>query len=338
MKITYFFRRPRSGFNSIEELFSGIIQGINKVRETDIIKIPLIGASPLRVIYNIFFAVRNKGELNHITGDAHYLAIGLGKNTVLTIHDVYSAIRGNIFKKVYIKLFWFIWPARCVGSITTISEFSKQELIKTIPFAADKIKVVHNPYRYDLLKYEKKSADTSLGVEPVKIMLVGTKPNKNLERTIRALQNARVELCILGKLTPAQIQLLQSTSTQYVNRYNLSYEDVIRWYLQCDLLSFMSTYEGFGMPIVEAQVLGLPVVTSNLGAMREVAKDGACLVDPYDELDMRKGIEKVISHKEYRKELIQKGIQNANRFDPHKITNQYMSVYDEMGERFNLLS
>ena len=80
----------------------------------------------------------------------------------------------------------------------------------------------------------------------------------------------------------------------YVNYTNLSQEAIIQQYIDCDMLSFVSTYEGFGMPIIEAQAIGRPVITSNIGAMKEVALDTACLVDPYDVESIKNGIQKLI--------------------------------------------
>ena len=66
----------------------------------------------------------------------------------------------------------------------------------------------------------------------------------------------KCKLCILGKLTPAQKKLLDQNAIQWTNEYNVPFSKVIELYQKCDLVSFVSTYEGFGMPILEGQATG----------------------------------------------------------------------------------
>ena len=96
------------------------------------------------------------------------------------------------------------------------------------------------------------------------------------------------------------------------------------------MLVFVSTYEGFGLPILEAEATGRPVLTSNIMAMPEVAGDGACLVDPYNITAIRKGTLKVINDSSYRKELVQHGFENVKRFRPEKIAAQYVELYKQI--------
>jgi glycosyltransferase involved in cell wall biosynthesis len=102
---------------------------------------------------------------------------------------------------------------------------------------------------------------------------------------------------------------------------------VLRAYAECDLVVFASTYEGFGMPIIEANAIGRVVVTSNCRPMCDVAGSAACLVDPYDPLSIREGVCRVITHAEYRDALIQRGYDNVARFRAAEIAVQYADIY-----------
>jgi glycosyltransferase involved in cell wall biosynthesis len=84
------------------------------------------------------------------------------------------------------------------------------------------------------------------------------------------------------------------------------------------------------MPIIEAQAIGRPVITSNLGAMKEVAGKGAILVDPNSLEDIRNGILRLIKEDELRSELIHNGLENVKRFDLKRITEQYVVLYQQM--------
>ncbi len=96
------------------------------------------------------------------------------------------------------------------------------------------------------------------------------------------------------------------------------------------MLVFASTYEGFGLPIVEAQATGRPVVTSDTLSMPEVAGDAACLVDPFNVESIRNGILKVIQDTGYREQLVQNGLKNVERFKPESVAMQYLALYREL--------
>lgn len=84
------------------------------------------------------------------------------------------------------------------------------------------------------------------------------------------------------------------------------------------------------MPIIEAQAIGRPVVTSNLSPMCDIAKNSALLVDPYDVSSIRAGIERVITDSSFRSTLVQRGLENASRFSAPQITEQYLALYHNL--------
>jgi glycosyltransferase involved in cell wall biosynthesis len=96
------------------------------------------------------------------------------------------------------------------------------------------------------------------------------------------------------------------------------------------MLVFASIYEGFGLPIVEAQATGRPVVTSTTCSMPEVAGSAACLVNPFDVASIREGIVKVIDDQAYRDELVRLGFENVKRFRADYISAQYGKIYKDL--------
>ncbi|GAB3663642.1 hypothetical protein GCM10028791_39100 [Echinicola sediminis] len=289
------------------------------------VEMPYSGGGPGVLFQNLKSFKKEQMHISHITGDIHYMSLVTGGGTVLTIHDIGSAFSGNFFKKLYIKVFWFWLPAILVRRITVISEFTKEELTKVIPFAKRKIRVVPNPVS-SLIRYSSYSFNT----DKPKVFLIGTKPNKNLERTLQALAEIDCEAMVLGKLLPEQEALIADLPFKVTNKIGLSYEEVLACYRDADLVCFASTYEGFGMPIIEAQATGRPVITANFGAMAEVAGEGACLVNPFDVGAIEEGIKKIIKDEGYRNELIALGLKNSERFKMERILEQYMEVYKEV--------
>ena len=102
-------------------------------------------------------------------------------------------------------------------------------------------------------------------------------------------------------------------------------------YKRCDMLCFPSFYEGFGLPIIEAQAIGRPVITSNFGAMKEVAGDGALLVCPDNIDEIQQAIEQIIIDEELRKKLVEKGLNNVERYKAENVVERYVEVYRCLG-------
>lgn len=326
--IQYISRHRLPKYNSIEELFNTIQKQTVEHFQIQKTELPHPGGSPKILFKNLRSLTKGNSYLNHITGDVHYMAIKTGKKTVLTIHDIQSAFGGSYFRRIYILLFWFWLPAIFVGRITVISEFTKKELQRIIPFAKNKIRVVYNPV-HPLISFRPKEFNPR---NPT-ILLMGTKPNKNLERSLQALRNIECELLIIGLLTDEQSHLLESSGFRFTNKSNLSFEEIVECYYRADILCFPSTYEGFGMPIIEAQATGRAVLTSGLGAMKEVAGEGAYLVDPYDVDEIRVGIETLINNEALRNKMILQGRDNVSRFNPQEIANGYIEVYKELEKK-----
>jgi glycosyltransferase involved in cell wall biosynthesis len=172
--------------------------------------------------------------------------------------------------------------------------------------------------------------------EKPNILHIGTKENKNLIRLIEAIKEIPCTLTILGKISNHIECLLNSYRIEYTNLYNIKYEDVINLYCKSDILAFVSTYEGFGMPILEAQSLGRVVLTSNVASMPEVAGNGALFVNPTDISDIKSGLLRLISDKNLREELIAKGLLNTQKFSVEKIVNSYVNLYTEIIENKQL--
>lgn len=324
-KVNFIFRKRLPQYNSIEELFIEIQLKIKNKIVVETQELEYSGGSPF-IIFKNWLSFKNKStRVNHITGDVNYMAIVTGKKSVLTIHDIGSILKGNIVKRTYFKFFWLVLPALFVKRITVISEFTKLELSRIIPFAVHKISVVYNPVNSKLSQSPKLKNTTNPN-----ILLIGTKSNKNLERTFKALKGLPCNLTIIGQLTDLQLELLKTYKLDYNYMFQIPYSSIIKAYKSCDLMLFASTYEGFGMPIIEAQAVGRPVITSNIGAMKEIAADSAYLVDPYNVDDIRAGVKNIIFNEELQDELIRKGQVNIRRFHIDKIATDYLNIYKEV--------
>ncbi len=216
-------------------------------------------------------------------------------------------------------------PVKRSAIVSVISESTKEELLRYIKCDPQKIRVV-----YDCISEGFKPITKNFNIEKPIILQIGTGKNKNMLRVAKALRDISCYLRIVGELDSEQVAVLHECSIEYSCVSNISDAQILKEYQQCDMLVFVSTYEGFGLPILEAQATGRPVVTSNIMSVPEVAGDGACLVDPYDVTAIRKAILKVINDSSYRKELVRNGFENVQRFQTEKINEKYVKLYKQM--------
>ena len=321
--IHYITRKRLPSYNSIEELFLAISARVKDTYATQWVALKYTGASPIRILKNIWSVKADPANIYHITGDVHYMALAYRKRAILTVHDVDSAFTGSFIKRMYVRLFWFWLPALFVKKITVISEFTKQQLTAIIPSFAHKITVVYNPVNPKIQPHIK-----DFNVTPT-ILLLGTKSNKNLERSLQAIKDIPCKVVIVGELSATQTRLLASLKISYTHKQHISFEAIVTCYKQADIVCFPSLYEGFGMPIIEAQATGRVVLSSNIGAMKEIAGKGAHLVDPYSVAAIREGILKIMKDPFYRERLIANGFTNAAKYSLDNTVSSYMRLYNE---------
>ena len=323
IKVIHFNRKPRCENYSIERLFSDIRAAMPSDIDVTVRISSYLSNGLWRRIFNIIEATFRQGEVNHITGDVHFLTYLLShKRTVLTIHDCTNLERLRGFNRAFFWFFWYWLPVRCSGVVTVISESSKRELLRFVNCDQNKLYVIYDCIP-DWFVANIREFNTSCPI----VLQVGTALNKNVERVALALKNIRCSWVIIGHLTEAQHSLIKSRGIHYTNLFGLSNDALLEQYRLADILVFASTSEGFGLPIIEANAVGRPVVTSSISSMPEVAGDAACLVDPYDVESIRAGIIRVIDDPDYRQHLVNAGFRNAERFRPATIAEQYATLY-----------
>ena len=325
IKVTYFQRKSRPGSNfSLEYIFDDIRNRLSDVVEAKVVISPLQNDGYYSKLVNILDAWKNESRsVNHIAGEVHFLDLLMKKRkVVLTILDCCVMDRKKGVALTIMKQLYLVWPVRKAEYVTAISEATKREIIQYAGCAADKVHVI--PVAVSPMY---KPAPRDFNQTRPNILHIGTSYNKNLLRLAQALEGLDCKLTIIGKLSREQENELKIRNISYENKYNITPEEMYKQYVDCDMLAFASTSEGFGMPIVEANAVERPVVTGNVTSMPEVAGDAACLVDPYNVNDIRRGIEYVINDSRYREQLIQNGRRNRMRFDADTIVDSYYQLY-----------
>ena len=221
---------------------------------------------------------------------------------------------------------YFDLPVRKSKYITAISQTTKDEVVKFTGCNPDKVRVIEVPLDESLQSAEKKEFNR----ECPTILQIGTAPHKNIPNVIRALEGINCELIIIGKLDAETLALLKEKNINYRNEFDLDEAAIVEHYRNADLTVFCSIAEGFGLPVIEAQAMRTPVVTSNINPMKEVAGNAALLVDPYNSSEIRKAVKKIIEDESLRKELVANGIENIKRYHPRVIAEKYEDLYREI--------
>jgi glycosyltransferase involved in cell wall biosynthesis len=326
MRITFYQRRPQDGNFSIERLFADVRRALPTGIEAEVAVSRFPSRGLWGRVYNMIEAAFRQGDVNHVTGDVHYLALLLRKRkTLLTIPDLVLVHRLKGIRREILRFFWYWLPVKRAAVVAVISQFTKEELSRHFKVDPRKVRVVHACVSEDFHPAPREFVST----RPV-ILQVGTEQRKNVERVAEALAEIPCHLRIIGLPNAKQAMVLRENGVEYSFAANISDEDVVEEYRRCDMVVFASTYEGFGLPIVEAQATGRPVVTSNICSMPEVAGEAACLVDPFDVASIRGGIRKIIHDRPCRDELVRRGFENVERFRSGKIAQEYIRIYREL--------
>lgn len=296
-KVIWYFRKKRElGNFSIENSFRELYPHFKNTEwEVEWREASWFSEGLINRIKIALEARRLQADIIHITGDINFAAILLKRRKViLTVHDNgflndYKGIKRWLMKKL-----WLDWPLKRCTRVVAVSNATKQSILQHTSYPSDQIAIIPSlvPSHF--------RPRTSLPNNPKPVLLhIGLAPNKNLRGHAQAIQGLDVKLRIIGEPSPSDIAMLESLQIDFEWMSKLTDEQMQQAYETSDLLLFCSTLEGFGMPILEAKAVGLPVITSDIEPMSEVGTGYATMVDHSNPAMIRRQVLKIVEKAEF---------------------------------------
>ncbi|GMR04382.1 MAG: glycosyltransferase family 1 protein [Thermodesulfobacteriota bacterium] len=271
------------------------------------------------------------------------------KPTVTTLHDlIYFLFPGacpNRAAYLYAKVM-IGFAARNAGKIITVSNYSKDEIVKHLKIDPGKVVVIHNGvsgiYRPEESEEKLKGLLGKYNIDASYILYVGNhQERKNLLGLIRAYSLLRLKkdflLVIAGKTDARKEKTYRAVEELGLGQRvrfigEVPEEELPVLYSAASLFVFPSFYEGFGLPPLEAMACGTPVVTSNATSLPEVVGEAALKVEPGDATALSSAMESILSSRDLSAELHEKGFERAALFNWEDTAKKTLDVYNEVLE------
>jgi len=286
---------------------------------------------------------RRRLDLIHVP---HYVVPVLARTPIVTtVHDViqlyYPPRRRTQLGLFYLRLMMGL-ALRRSRRVITVSRASRRDLLHLFRAPADKVAVVPNGVDAGLAERPDEAVIRSLRRDldlkpPLILVVANDKPHKNLGMALRAFHLAvrrhqiPGQLVIVGGVPPdgelarRAVHLGLADRVRFPGR--LPWDKLATLYHAASVLLHVALYEGFGLPILEAMCAGLPVVTSNLGAMRELGEGAARLVNPLDVQEIAGALETVLVDDPLRRRMVEAGRRKAAALSWENTVEKTMTVY-----------
>lgn len=305
-----------------------------------------------RLPLGLFFT---KSRLDIFFSPTHYSPRFSPVPTVVSVMDLSYLYFPEMFNKsdlLQLKS-WTKYSVAKAAKVLTISNSSRDDIIKEYNLSQDKVVVTHlgikesvtlTPHIYSMneLKAKYNLSDNF-------ILFVGTlQPRKNLLRLIEAFakvlkskdeshQLKNLQLVIVGRRGWLYEEILKAPeeldiAEQVKFLENVTDEELPLFYKNARCFVLPSLYEGFGLPVLEAMKQGCPVITSNISSLPEAGGEACLYVDPENIDDIAQKITKLVGNDKLRKELIEKGKAQVKKFSWEKTAKETLKVLEEVAK------
>lgn len=218
------------------------------------------------------------------------------KNQIITIHDICFKLYPKWFSRRFSIWYNFLIPiiAHRAKHIITVSRSSKKEIVEFLGVNEEKVSVVYNGISEVFQSTLDESSSFSVNSDYI-LTVSSHHPRKNFKRLIQAfnlLNRDDLNLLVVGNFNKHFINDLNNFEIDGKVRFltNVSDADLIHYYKNAKLFVYPSLYEGFGIPIIEAAIQGVPLCVSDIAVFKEVCENQAYYFNPEDIKDIKESM------------------------------------------------
>lgn len=297
---------------------------------------PVVLAPPTRhpILQIIWFDYRIPSALKKYNCDIFistdgYLSLKTDLPQLTVIHDLNFEHNPNDLPKYTLRFLKKRFPlfAKKATHLCTVSNFSKKDIEELYEIPSNKIDVTYNgvsPVFQVISPQEKKETQAKYAQGNPYVVVVGAiHKRKNINRLIHAFTALKERgeishhLVIVGEpMWKSQSLNIPKEMVPYIHfTGHVSLQNLAQIMGAAECLAFVSYFEGFGIPLVEAMQAGVPVLAGNLTALPEIGGDAALYCDPLDTQSIENGLKTILTDELLRKSLIEKGLVHAQKFN-----------------------
>ena len=299
--------------------------------------VPIVLPPPTRhpLLYRLWFGlmvprILRKHKADLFLSPDGFLSLSTSVPQLSVMHDLNFEHYPEDLPAAYSRYYRSFFPrfAKKAARIVTVSEFSRQDIVKHYDVPEERVDVVHNGVSavYAPLAFDEQCAvrEKLTGGEPYLICVGSMHARKNVARLLLAFDrlaadHATIRLVFVGeqmfhdpRMEEAWAQVGHKDRVVFTGR--LGQQELRRTLGAAMALVYVSYFEGFGIPVAEAMKCGVPVVCANASSLPEVAGDAALYCDPFDVDDIARAMLTIISDPALRERLSAAGLQRAERY------------------------
>jgi glycosyltransferase involved in cell wall biosynthesis len=302
----------------------------------------------LKTYWRSFSIARDlrKDKLDLFHGLSNEIPFTLSKTvkTVVTIHDLIFKRFPQWYKPFDIKIYDWKFKNACKNAdkIIAISEQTKADIIDFYGIDPEKIEVIYqtcnDAFKIKASQEELNSLIKKYQLPEAFLLNVGTiEPRKNAFEIVKAIHQHQIKipLFIIGRSTAyaedIKTYIKENSLEQQIKLlHDVSNKDLPIFYQLASAFIYPSTFEGFGIPIIEALYSGTPVISSTGSCFSEAGGPDSIYVDAQNTEALAKSITKVISNKNLQENMSQKGLEYVQRFNTDKVTTDLINLYKSL--------
>lgn len=269
--------------------------------------------------------------------------------TVVSVMDLSYLFFPELFKASDLMQLrsWTNYSVKNAKRVLTISNSSKDDIIKEYKLPEEKVVVTHlgikDAVSFEPNIYSMNKLQAKYDLSDNFILFVGTlQPRKNIARLIEAFSRIKddkdLDLVIVGRKGWLYEEILAAPREFGVEERvkfleNVEDEELPYFYKNALMFVLPSLYEGFGLPVLEAMRAGCPVITSNVSSLPEAGGDACLYVDPENVDDITEKMKELIKDDKLRKKLVEKGHEQVKKFNWEKTAKETLAVLEEVAQK-----